>query len=158
MEKKMNRFPCHIYEIADGKEAAEALRTECVKNYGENMTLADGTMLHWNYAWDDGGRILLRCRDCGALFLRQSSEYHSFSDAPDGYYSDWIAAASEEEADLLNILLDEGELENVPCRHLRSNNCQYFWTEGDEPQPRDPEELKRQIREKYGLKDLSAVL
>ncbi len=158
MEKKMNRYPCHIYEIPEGKDAIAALKVERVKDYGDCVHLDDGTVLHWNYTWDDGGRMLLRCRECGALLLLQSSEYHSFSDSPDGYYSDWIPAATEEEADLLNILLDVLELEDYPCRHLRSNNFSYFWTEGEDPQPQDPEDLKRQILEKYGLKDLSAVL
>ena len=83
----------------------------------------------------------------------QSSEHHSFSDSPDGYYKDWIPVASEEEADLLNILLGAMEMENVPCRHIRRNNGEVFWTNDKEPEPYDPEDLIRAIREKYSDAD-----
>ena len=69
-------------------------------------------------------------------------------DAPDGFFQDWIPVASEE-ADLLNILLINLEMESVPCRHLRGNNSYFFWTKNKEPEPYDPEELIRRIREKY---------
>ena len=79
----------------------------------------------------------------------QSSEYHSFSDSPDGYYKDWIPAASVKEADLLNILLGAMEMENVPCRHIRRNNDDVFWTEGKEPEAYDPDELAQAIKKTY---------
>lgn len=151
--KKEPRFPCHIYEIADGKEAYDSFCGELIKEYGDDVRLEDGTVLHDNYMWDDGGRYLTRCRECGGLLIIQSSEYHSFSDSPDGYYKDWIPAASEKEADLLNILLGAAEMENVPCRHIRRNNGSVFWTDDKEPEARDPEELIREIREKYTKAD-----
>ena len=153
-EKEKNGFLCHIYGIPDGGEAREEFRGEFVKDYGEKLSLKDGRTLHWNYNWDDGDRMLMRCKDCGALLIRQFSEYHSFSDSPDGYYSDWIPVASEEEADLLNILWDAMELESYPYRHIRGNNFSFFWTKGEEPVPYDPENLRKQIREKYRELDL----
>ena len=113
--RKEPRFPCHIYEIADAKEVYDSFRGELVKEYGDNVTLDDGTVLHENYMWDDGRRSLVRCKECGGLVIVQSSEYHSFLDSPDGYYRDWIPAASEEEADLLSILFDATELEVFPA-------------------------------------------
>ena len=148
-ERKASRFPCHIYDIADAKEAHNSFRGELVKEYGDNVSLKNGKVLHWNYMWDDGSRSLVRCRDCGGLLIKQDSEIHSFTDAPDGFFQDWIPVASEEEADLLNILLTNLEMESVPCRHLRGNNRYFFWTKNKEPEPHDPEELIRRIREKY---------
>ncbi len=148
-KKKEARFPCHIYGMADAQEAYEGFGGELVKRYGDDVRLEDGTVLHDNYEWDDGARILIRCGKCGGLLLQQTSQYHSFSDAPDGHYVDRIPVASVKEADLLNILLGPGEMENVPCRHIRVNNRKVFWTRGGEPEPRDPEELIRQIREVY---------
>ena len=148
-EKKETRFPCHIYEMADAKEAYDSFRGELIKEYGDEVTLDDGTVLHGNYMWDDGSRTLVRCKECGGLLIMQSSEYHSFSDSPDGYYSDWIPVASEEEADLLNILLDAMEMESVPCRHIRRNNKAIFWTDDEEPEAYDPEELVQEIKKKY---------
>ncbi len=148
-KKKATRFPCHIYGIEDAKEVYDTFQASPLKYYGDDVSLEDGTVLHDNYAWDDGRRTLVRCKKCRGLMIRQSSVYESFSDAPDGYYEDWIPVASEKEADLLNILLGAGDLEDYPCRHLRKNNRNFFWTKGNEPEANDPEELIRQIREKY---------
>ena len=153
IERKEPRFPCHIYDIEDANEAYDSFRGELVKEYGDDVSLDDGTVLHGNYMWDDGSRSLVRCKKCGGLLIMQSSEYHSFSDSPDGYYKDWIPVASEEEADLLNILLGAMEMENVPCRHIRRNNGEVFWTNDKEPEPYDPEDLIRAIREKYSDAD-----
>ena len=142
-------FPCHIYQNPDAGKALGDMRMETVKDYGDYLSLEDRTTLHWNYVWDDGDRTLCRCRSCGGLFIAQNSEYHSFSDSPDGYYFDMVPVASVEEADLLNILWSASELENYPFRHIRANNLDYFWTRQSDPVPYDVEELKRKIREKY---------
>ena len=148
--KKDSRFPCHIYDIADAREAYDSFKGELVKGYGDFVLLENGTVLHDNYMWDDGCRSLIRCKECGGLLIKQSSHFVSFSDDHDGYYADWIAVASEEEADLLNILLGAMEMEDVPCRHLRKNNGNIFWAYAKkEPEARGPEELIRAIREKY---------
>ena len=148
-ERNESRFPCHVYEIADAKEAYDSFRGELIKEYGDDVTLDDGTVLHGNYRWDDGGRSLVRCKKCGGLLIMQSSEYHSYSDSPDGYYKDLIPAASVAEADLLNILLGAAEMENVPCRHIRGNNGDVFWTGDKEPEAYDPDELVQAIKKAY---------
>ena len=156
--KKAERYPCHIWGMADAGEAYGAFRGDLVKDYGEDTCLGDGTLLHENYMWDEGGRCLLRCRDCGGLVLRQSSEFHSsFGDDGDGYYKDWIPVSSAREADLLNILWEALEAESCPFRCLRKNNSRVSWTGGGEPQPCDPEELERRIREKYPEADQEAL-
>lgn len=143
------RFPCHIYGMVDAKEAYDAWKGELVKDYGECIALTDGTVLHENCNWDEGGRTLVRCRECGALMILQSSVYNNMFDGPDSYYMDWIPVASAEEGDLLNILRGATELEDYPFRHFRGNNHQYFWTKGEEPRPYDPEDLKKKIRKRY---------
>ena len=151
MEKNgAGRYPCHIYEIEDPEAAYKALQTELIRDYGDTTVDDNGRFLHWNHTWDEGGRMLLRCKTCGGLMILQSSEFHSFTDDPDGYYSDWIPAASEEEARLLNQLLDVLDFEDYPCRHLRRNNGRLFWTKGEEPRDQDPEVLRTAIRRKYG--------
>lgn len=139
------RFPCNIYDISDAQKVYEQSEWELVKDYGEYTALPDKTVLHDNYNWDEGGRRLVRCRECGALILRQHSMYNDMYDGPDGYYKDWIPVTSAEEADLLNILWGSMELEQYPFRHFRGNNHDFFWTEGDEPKPYDPEELKKKF-------------
>ncbi|MBR1710029.1 MAG: hypothetical protein IJ719_14580 [Clostridia bacterium] len=154
----MTRYPCHLYEIRDGKKAYEAMQMDFVKDYGDDVRLPGGKTLHDNYTWDDGGRCLLRCRECGGYFLCQSSEYHDMFDGPDGYYKDWIPAASAEDADLLNILLDVMEFENYPCRHLRRNNHDFFWTQGEEPIPHDLEALREKILKKYPVEGINELV
>ena len=143
------RFPCHIYENSDAQAIYDSWQAELVRDYGEVTALADGTVLHDNNSWDEGGRKLLRCKECGALILRQYSVYNDMYDGPDGYYRDWIPVASMEEGDLLNILWGPMELEQYPYRHFRGNNRRFFWTEGNEPKPYDPEKLRKKIREEY---------
>ena len=146
-------YPCHIFRIADAEKAHNEFHGRLIRNYGEQVWLQDGSILHSNHVWDDGGRRLLRCKDCGGLLLKQTSEFHGIY-GEDGYYEDWIPAATEEEGEMLNILLDALELENYPCRHLRGNNCSYMWIGDEEAKPCDPEDLKRRILEKYRLKSM----
>ena len=82
--------------------------------------------------------------------LTQSSMVESpYWDDPDPYYRDCIPVASVEEADLLNILLNEKELSNFPVRHLKRDDLRILWTNQKVPALNDPEELKKRIRIKY---------
>ena len=154
--KKNPPYLCHLYRIRDAKEAFKAIETTCVKEYGRNVCLEDGTVLHDNCpeCHDEGGRYLLRCNVCGALTLARWSMYECpYWDEPDEYYQERIPVASMEEADLLNILWDEEELKRYPFRYLRRDDLRKLWTNGKEPVQYDPEELRAKIREKYaGLK------
>ncbi len=96
----------------------------------------------------NGKRTLDRCIKCGALFIRQYTCEYDFYDGPDSF-SSYIPVASEEEADLMNILLDEDGMFSYPYHHLFRSNWKYEWKEGTEPRPCDPEELRQAIREKY---------
>ena len=61
-----SRYLCHIYEIKDDDEFRKALQEmTAVKEYGENVKLPDGTVLHNNYDDENyiapyGERKLLR--------------------------------------------------------------------------------------------------
>ena len=153
-KKLGTRYPCHIWEIEDAKAAYDAVSHSCVREYGSACELEDGTFLHLNYPdWhDEGGRILTRCKGCGCLMLIQHSMLEAslmFFDEPNEYHWDYVPVATAEEADLLNLLWDGGELRECPVRHLRRDDVRYYWTEGKQPVPYDPEELKEKIREKY---------
>ena len=150
MKTEATGFPCHVWEIKDAEEAKKTFKGTLVRDYGGYTALEDGTVLHYNYMWDDGTRFLTRCDECGGLVIYQRSEYHSgFGDDDDGFHQDWIPVASVEEADLMNILWNGLDLEGYSFRHLRGNNFKRFWTRGREPRPYDPDELKRRIRKKY---------
>lgn len=81
-------------------------RLSPLTDYGD--VSESGTTLHM---WDDGGRRLMRCSRCGALFLYQRSEYHSFSDDGDDLYCDWFQVDSKAQADMLNQCASGFELE-----------------------------------------------
>lgn len=127
------------------------LETQKIKAYGKQVCLEDGTVLHENYSDEDrldGRRTLVRCTECGALMICQYTCEYDFYDGPDSL-SSYIPVASEEEADLMNILLDETEMFRYPYRHLSRHNWNYGWSKAPEPRPNDPEELRKAIRDKY---------
>ena len=141
------------------RPAEDSFKTEFIKDYGDTVCLPDGTKLHDNidgeynnYIDPFGGRTLVRCSQCGALMLRQSTCDPNPFDGFE-YLDDWIPVASETEADLLNILLSGQEFTAYPFRHYRRVDRRGGWTEGEAPRPGDPEELIRLIREKYAHAD-----
>ncbi len=146
---------CHIYEIADAGKAAKELETEPVKGYGSE-TFYRGVELHSNHESEGGGRSLIRCKKCGALFLSQHSWYEAMNPDLDGSFYDWIPVWSEKEADLLNIFLDGRELADCVLKHLRSNNSQYCWIGDHQPRPMDLPELANAVAMKYGKVLMSA--
>ena len=112
-------FSCYT----DPKEAYKRLKYVKVKDYGDYQY---GHNLH---TWDDGGRVLGKCINCGGFLLIQSSEYHSFSDAPDSYYTDFFPVSSAEEADELNRKYDGYEIEReYKDRYLMETNGSLRWS------------------------------
>lgn len=148
------RFLCHIYDMDEACEIRKSFRSKKIKEYGDCVRLPDGTKLHDNldtrgYTAPQGNRELVRCNKCGALLLIQNTcdpnIYEGFE-----FLHDWIPVASEEEANLLNILLTGPEFTEYPFCHIQATG--YYgcsWTDGEEPSPNDPEKLKDRIREKY---------
>jgi len=153
-QRKRPGFLCHIYDMADAYGVKETFRCETVKEYGDSVCLPDGTKLHnnfddKNYTSPEGERRLVRCNECGALLLIQDTCDPNIYDGFE-YLHDWIPVQSEEEADLLNILLTGAEYKDYPYCHIQLidyNDCR--WTDGEEPVPNDPEVLKKKIRMKY---------
>ena len=61
--------------------------------------------------------------------LVQSSEFHSFTDAPDGYYTDFFPVSSLEEADELNKKYDGFAIEReFEGRYLMETNGYLKWS------------------------------
>ena len=115
--------PCIAFELADPKEAYDHLNYELVEDYG------DYAYGHYLHTWDDGHRFLARCRGCGGYILIQCSEYHSFTDAPDGYYTDWFPVKAPEEADMLNQKFDGFAIEReFEGRYLMETNGKLSWS------------------------------
>ena len=84
---------------------------------------------HPLYVWDDGRRILGKCIHCGGYVLIQKSEFHSFTDAPDGYYTDYFPVSSLAEADELNRKYDGFAIEReFQGRYLMETNGHVSWS------------------------------
>ena len=65
-----------------------------------------------------------------ATQYQMNLEYHSFSDAPDGYYTDWFPVDGPEEADRLNREYDGFAIERqFKGRYLCMTNGFIKWAE-----------------------------
>ena len=87
---------CVGFDLPTAAEAFEHFRgmLEELWDYGD---MCNGHCLH---TWDDGGRKLYRCRNCGGLILVQESEYHG--EEYNDYYTDYIPVDTVQEAEQLN--------------------------------------------------------
>ena len=115
---------CIAFDFEDADKAWEHMNYEIIKDYGDFAP--NGNLLH---IWDDGKRMLARCRTCDAYILIQKSELHSFTDDDDSYYTDFFPVQDEEEAERLNELYSGFEIERVfPERYLCRTNYEYHWS------------------------------
>ncbi len=114
---------CRAFLMDDPAEAHSHIlqKLETVREYGDS---ACGHLLH---VWDDGCRLLCRCRECGGYILLQKSEYHGMED--DDYYTDFFPVSGPDEADELNQRFDGFEIERVfPHRYLLRTNWHVSWS------------------------------
>lgn len=117
---------CIAFGFKDAREAYEHMECKTVEDYGGQ---AYG---HYLYTWDDGGRRLARCSKCGGFILIQSSEFHSFTDSGDSYYTDWFPVSSPEEADELNRKYDGFQIETeFKGRYLMRTNGALSWSKDE---------------------------
>ena len=114
---------CQAFDFDDAKEAWEHMNFQILEDYGD---YAYGHLLH---TWDDGKRMLARCKTCGGYILIQKSEFHSFSDGDDSYYADYFPVKDELEAYELNRKYNGFEIEEAfPERYLRRDNLALRWS------------------------------
>lgn len=97
-EHPNNHHHCVGFDLPTATEAFEHFNgmLEELWDYGD---MCNGHCLH---TWDDGGRKLHLCHDCGGLVLVQKSEYHGQEN--DDYYTDYFPVDSVQEAERLNEL------------------------------------------------------
>ena len=113
---------CIAYKMEDARAAREHMDLRIVRDYGDS---AYGHSLH---AWDDGGRRLCECAECGGFVLVQRSEFHSYTDGGDDYYTDYFFLDRPEEADELNRKYDGFRIEReYGRRFLCSTNGILHW-------------------------------
>ena len=82
--------PCCIFSYNDTSKAIKHFEYDVIRDFGKEACNEDGTIKHYTYSWDEGGRRAIRCKKCSAIFLYQWSEYHSFAEGTDSYYDDFF--------------------------------------------------------------------
>lgn len=112
LEKRVeDSKPCIGFSMDDAVKAYEHMDRELVKDYGDTC---GKNILH---TWDDGHRVLVRCKKCGGYMLLQMSEFHGMED--DSYYADYFPVTGPKEAQELNDKYNGEQIEEeFPCRWL----------------------------------------
>lgn len=111
---------CEAFLMDDVQKAWEHMDYEIVKDYGDRC---NGHFLH---TWDEGKRLLGKCKNCGGYVLVQRSEFHGMDD---DYYRDYFPVSSPEEAAELNRKYDGFAIEKqFEERYLKSTNGALSWS------------------------------
>jgi hypothetical protein len=98
-----NVKPCCIFSYADAPTAIKHFEYEVLENFGKIVCNEDGTIKHYTYIWDRGGRSAVRCKKCGAVFLYQWTEFDGYYlGKSDEYYENYFLVKDLDEAILLN--------------------------------------------------------
>ena len=145
------RYRCCVYDL-EAEQLCRNLQLQEIKSYGDSVMLEDGTVLYRTESdgtlfLETNERTLCRCRKCGALFL---NDYHYESDMYDPWSSSRLyPVTSEEEADLIIILMDGKETGLPDFRRIYRYDWSYQWIGKEDPRPLDVEKLKEMIRKKY---------
>ena len=118
---------CIGFEFDDAQQAWDHMQFEIIKDYGD---YAYGHCLH---TWDDGKRMLAKCKACGGYVLIQKSEFHAFSDmSSDSYYSGFFPVESAEDAEELNRKFDGFSIEReFPSRYLCRTDLRLHWSHSE---------------------------
>ena len=95
--------PCIAFSMEDAEEAYKHIEKERVKDYGARCV---DSILH---TWDDGQRLLMRCKKCGGFFLLQVSEFHGVEE--DRYFQDLFPVTGPNEARIINETYDGEKIE-----------------------------------------------
>lgn len=102
-QRVQDNHPCIAFSMDDAEEAYKHIDRERVKDYGDRC---GKNHLH---TWDDGHRLLMRCKKCGGYYLLQLSEFHGMED--DSYYQDLFPVAGPYEARRVNETYDGERIE-----------------------------------------------
>lgn len=94
---------CKAFDYEDPHKAWEHMEFKIIKDYGG---YAYGHNLH---TWDEGERLLARCKKCGGYILIQYSEFHGYDDS---YYRDYFPVEDEQDAEEKNKMYDGFQLES----------------------------------------------
>ena len=125
--------PCCIFSHIDASTAISHFGYELIKDLGKTVCNSDGTIKPFIYVWDEGGRKIIRCKNCGAIFLYQWSEFHNNYGDQDSYYDNFFLVKNLAEAELLNKKYSGFALEtNYKGLTLWNSNDVWYWNKENE--------------------------
>ncbi|HEX3023261.1 MAG TPA: hypothetical protein VHP81_12825, partial [Lachnospiraceae bacterium] len=140
-----NGHRCCIFGFDNIEEAVKAMNFEFIKDYGDTFLNEDGSIKHYLHTWDDGERRLVRCKNCGAYFIRQASELHG---SEDSYYIDWYQVESPDIAEKLNEIYSGWALEaEYKAPGMFMTNGKYHWNNANDIRDRQMELTDREESE-----------
>lgn len=116
---------CCIFSCDTPAKAINHFEYEVLQDLGSKVYNDDGSVRHSTFVWDTGGRKIIRCKKCNAIFLYQWSEFHDSFGDQDSFYEDYFFVDDVNEAINLNNTYNGFELETKYTR-LR------IWNSGDD--------------------------
>lgn len=112
--------PCIAFSLDDPNAAYAHMEYKVIERYGEQCNGHD------LYVFDEGYRLLGRCKNCGGFILVQRSEMHG---EEDDYYCDFFPVSGPDEARQLNEQYDGYQIEqDFPKRYLMETNGRMSWS------------------------------
>jgi len=116
---------CCIFSCDTPAKAINNFEYEVLQDLGSIVYNDDGSVRHSTFAWDTGGRKIIRCKKCSAIFLYQWSEFHDSFGDQDSFYEDYFFVDDVNEAINLNNTYNGFKLET---KHTGLR----IWNSGDD--------------------------
>ena len=120
-QRLQDSHPCIAFSMEDAEEAYQHINGERVKDYGHQC---GNNIL---YTWDDGQRLLMRCKNCGGYYLLQISEFHGVEE--DRYDQDLFPVAGPNEAWTINETYDGERIESEFPRRWMITDGHPHWNQ-----------------------------
>lgn len=117
---------CCIFTHKTPSEAINQFKYEVLKDLDNRVYNDDESIKHSTHTWDSGGRKIIQCKKCDAIFLYQWSEFHDSIGNQDSYYENYFLVESLIEAVDLNNKYNGFELETKHTG-LRIWNADDVW-------------------------------
>lgn len=102
---------CCIFSHEDASMAVKHFEYDVIRDLGKKAYNKDGSIKHSNHLFDLGGRKIIQCKNCKAIFLYQWSEFHDSIGDQDSYYENYFLVGNLVEANNLNTKYSGFELE-----------------------------------------------
>lgn len=120
---------CCIFSYDKPSKAIHHLEYDVIRDLGNRVYKDDGSIKHSTHVWDSGGRKIIRCKKCNAIFLYQWSEFHDSIGIQDSFYENYYLVDDVNEAIDLNNKYNGLELETKHTGlRLWNSGDDWYWS------------------------------